>query len=404
MVNKIPNSPIVTPIIYCLNSTPTQVSAVNSNTDTLVWYNSATGGVGSRVAPTVNTSTIGTVSYYVSQINNNGCESSRSKLDVTITNPPTKPTITAAGSTSFCTGGSVVLNSSSSSGNQWYKDGLLISNATLASFTASTSGKYSVRVLHSGGCIVASDEIQVLSDVSTSLTIPMVNNITSDSTICFKDSLVLKSSTFYDKYLWSNGDTTSSTVIRNSAKVSLRGRLNGSTCFSLPSAIATGVKNSNIIPEISSQLNSLISTNSNNYKWFKNNLIVPGVTSNVLFNPSVGVYRVETSLDKFCWDASQDFMIITNNQPLLTDTVQLTVFPNPSSGIFNVVADFEKITNVVTKVTVVDINGVLVYQSQRLLFFSKKIMLPVNVGTRKGVFGVHMDINGTVKSIVVVVN
>jgi len=404
MVNKIPNSPIVTPVVYCLNSTPTQVSAVNSNTDTLVWYNSATGGVGSRVAPIVNTSTIGTVSYYVSQINNNGCESSRSKLDVTITNPPTKPTITAAGSTSFCTGGSVVLNSSSSSGNQWYKDGLLISNATLASFTASTSGKYSVRVLHSGGCIVASDEIQVLSDVSTSLTIPIVNNITSDSTICFKDSLVLKSSTFYDKYLWSNGDTTSSTVIRNSAKVSLRGRLNGSTCFSLPSAIATGVKNSNIIPEISLQLNSLISTNSNNYKWFKNNLIVPGVTANVLFNPSVGVYRVETSLDKFCWDASQDFMVITNNQPLLTDTVQLTVFPNPSSGIFNVVADFEKITNVVTKVTVVDINGVLVYQSQRLLFFSKKIMLPVNVGTRKGVFGVHMDINGTVKSIVVVVN
>jgi hypothetical protein len=52
----------------------------------------------------------------------------------------------------------------------------------------------------------------------------------------------------------------------------------------------------------------------------------------------------------------------------------------------------------------VDINGVLVYQSQRLLFFSKKIMLPVNLGTRKGVFGVHMDINGKVKSIVVVVN
>jgi hypothetical protein len=249
-----------------------------------------------------------------------------------------------------------------------------------------------------------SDDTQVSSDVSTSLTVPVINSMNFDSTICFKDSLVLRSSTFYDKYLWSNGDTTSSTVIRNSAKVSLRGRYNGSTCFSLPSATATAVKNLNVIPEISSQLNSLVSTNSNNYKWFKNNLIVPGVTANVLFNPSIGVYRVETSLDKFCWDASPDFMIITNNQPLVTDTVQLTVFPNPSSGIFNVVADFEKVTNVVTKVTVVDINGVMVYQSQRLLFFSNKIMLPVNLGTRKGVFGVHMDINGTVKSIVVVVN
>jgi fibronectin type 3 domain-containing protein len=400
-----PSAPLVSPIAICVGSSSTALNATSSAGNSLLWYgNSATGGTGSSVAPIPSTSAIGIVSYYVSQINNSGCESPRSKLDVTITNPPAKPTISAAGSTSFCTGGNVVLNSSSGSGNQWYKDGQIINGANLASYTASISGKYSVGVTSSGDCVVMSDDTQVSSDVSTSLTVPVINSMNFDSTICFKDSLVLRSSTFYDKYLWSNGDTTSSTVIRNSAKVSLRGRYNGSTCFSLPSVTATAVKNLNVIPEISSQLNSLVSTNSNNYKWFKNNLIVPGVTANVLFNPSIGVYRVETSLDKFCWDASPDFMIITNNQPIVTDTVQLTVFPNPSSGIFNVVADFEKVTNVVTKVTVVDINGVMVYQSQRLLFFSNKIMLPVNLGTRKGVFGVHMDINGIVKSIVVVVN
>lgn len=404
MVNKIPNAPIVTPVVYCLNSPPMQVSAANSSTDTLIWYSSATGGIGSRVAPTPSTSAIGTTSYFVSQINTNGCESPRSKLDITVANPPSKPVISANGSTSFCTGGSVVLSSSYSSGNQWYKDGQIINGASLASYTATLSGKYSVRVASSVNCIVTSDETQVLSDVSTSLSVPVIVGISSDSTICFKDSLVLKSSTFYDKYLWSNGDTTSTTVVKNSSKVSLRGALNGSTCYSLPSATITGVRNLNVLPQITSQANSLIATNSNNYKWFKNNLLVPGVTANVLFNPSVGVYRVETSLDKFCWDASDDHMIITNNLPLLTDTVHLSVFPNPSSGIFNVVADFEKTTNVITKVTVVDINGVVVYQSQRLLFFSKKIMLPVNLGTRKGVFGVHMDINGKVKSIVVVVN
>lgn len=403
-----PNSNISKPEIVTSNATGIICEGdsiiLSSSIDAAKYqWNYAGAPITNQKSKVIKTNLAG--AYSLTVINNFGC-SATSDLQLVMVNknPPAKPTITAAGSTSFCTGGSVVLNSSSNSGNQWYKDGLMISNATLASYTASASGKYSVRVLHSGGCIVASDEIQILSDVSTSLAIPIVNNFTSDSTICFKDSLVLKSSTFYDKYLWSNGDTTSTTVIRNSAKVSLRGRLNGSTCFSLPSATATAVKNSNAIPEISSQLNSLVSTSSNNYKWFKNNLIVPGITANVLFNPTVGVYRVETSLDQFCWDASRDFMVITNNQPLVTDTVQLTVFPNPSSGIFNVVADFEKVTNVVTKVTVVDINGVLVYQSQRLLFFSKKIMLPVNLGTRKGVFGVHMDINGKVKSIVVVVN
>ena len=404
MVNKIPSGPIVTPVVYCLNSPPTQVSASNSNTDSLLWYSSATGGIGSRVAPTPNTTAIGTISFFVSQINKNGCESPRSKLDITVANPPSKPVISASGSTSFCTGGSVVLNSSYSSGNQWYKDGQIINGASLASYTATLSGKYSVRVVSSVNCVVTSDETQVFSDVSTSLSVPVIVGISSDSTICFKDSLIVKSSTFYNKYLWSNGDTTSTTTIKNSSKISLRGALTGSTCYSLPSATITGVRNLNVLPQITSQANSLIATNSNNYKWFKNNLLVSGVTANVLFNPSVGVYRVETSLDKFCWDASDDHMIITNNLPLLTDTVHLSVFPNPSSGIFNVVADFEKTTNVITKVTVVDINGAVIYQSQRLLFFSKKIMLPVNLGTRKGVFGVHMDINGTVKSIVVVVN
>jgi hypothetical protein len=404
-VTAIPSAPVVSPNTFCVGSTAAALIATNSPGNSLIWYgNLASGVTGSSVAPTPSTSVAGTFDYYVSQINNNGCESSKSKLTVSVTNPPTKPTITAAGSTSFCIGGNVVLNSSSISGNQWYRDGQIINGATSASYIAISSGKYSVRVTSSGNCVVTSDETQVLSDVSTSLSVPVINGIYSDSTICFKDSLILKSSNYYDKYLWSNGDTTATTIIRSSGKVTLRGALAGSSCYSLPSAEATGIKNLNLKPEITSNANTLIATNSNNYKWFRNNIIVRGVTSNSLFNPSIGVYRVETSLDKFCWDTSPDFMIVTNNLPIVNDTVQLSVFPNPSSGIFNVVADFEKTTNVVTNIKVVDINGVLIYQSQRLLFFSKKIMLPVDLGSRKGVFGVHMDINGKVKSILVVVN
>lgn len=403
MVNKMPNAPIVNSITYCQGSNATQLSANSSNTDTLVWYSVPMGGIGTRVAPTPNTSVIGTTSYYVSQINSSGCESARSKIDVVVTAPPARPTISTSGSTSFCTGGSVTLQSSANTGNQWFKNGQIIPNATSSSYTAVSSGKYSLSVTYTSGCTVFSDEIQVLSDVSNSTAIPVINGINTDSTICFRDSLLLRSTNQYDRYLWSNGDTTSSTIVKNSDNVTLRAAFNGSSCFSLPSSIISGKKNLNISPVISQQGTNLIATNSNNFKWFRNNTIVPGVTAATLNNPAVGVYRVETSLDNYCWDVSPDYMVITNSS-LMSDTVRISVYPNPSSGVFNVVADFQRITNVITKLTVVDVNGKVVYQSQRLVFFSNKIILPVSLANAKGLYGVNMDINGTVKSVIVVVD
>ena len=53
------------------------------------------------------------------------------------------PTITAT-SNSFCPGGSMVLASSASSGNQWFKDGVAITGANEPTYAASTIGNYTV--------------------------------------------------------------------------------------------------------------------------------------------------------------------------------------------------------------------------------------------------------------------
>ena len=65
--------------------------------------------------------------------------------------PPSTPSITPGGPTTFCTGGSVDLSSSSASGNQWYKDGVAIGGATSNIYTATVSGSYTV-IVTSGGC------------------------------------------------------------------------------------------------------------------------------------------------------------------------------------------------------------------------------------------------------------
>ncbi len=87
-VNALPAAPVVTtPVNYCQNTAATALTATGN---TLLWYNTATGGTGSSTAPLPSTSTPGTVSYYVSQSNSCG-EGTRAKIDV-ITNPtPSAP-------------------------------------------------------------------------------------------------------------------------------------------------------------------------------------------------------------------------------------------------------------------------------------------------------------------------
>jgi len=62
-------------------------------------------------------------------------------------------TITPAGPTAFCPGGSVILNAAPTGGGytyQWKFNGILIPGATLASYTASAAGSYNVNVTNSG--------------------------------------------------------------------------------------------------------------------------------------------------------------------------------------------------------------------------------------------------------------
>jgi large repetitive protein len=90
-VNALPAAPIVIlPIIYCQNAVSFALSAVGTN---LLWYTVATGGTGSTIAPTPSTTTVGTITYYVSQTVN-GCEGPRAISVVTVNAIPAAPIVT----------------------------------------------------------------------------------------------------------------------------------------------------------------------------------------------------------------------------------------------------------------------------------------------------------------------
>lgn len=61
------------------------------------------------------------------------------------------PTINSGGTTVFCSGGSLLLTSSLADSYQWYKDGVLISEATEQTYSVTTNGVYRVAVNYGEG-------------------------------------------------------------------------------------------------------------------------------------------------------------------------------------------------------------------------------------------------------------
>ena len=79
-VNPRPAVPTVNAVHYCQDVAATVLTATGTG---IRWYPTATGGVGSTVAPTPSTATAGITNYYVTQTVG-GCESPRVILQVTI--------------------------------------------------------------------------------------------------------------------------------------------------------------------------------------------------------------------------------------------------------------------------------------------------------------------------------
>jgi hypothetical protein len=204
---------VATPVVattsytYCQGATATSLSATALTANTLRWYTQPTGGTYTTTAPVPSTTTAGTYTYYVSQANTNNDESMRAAITVTVNALPATPVITASGSTTFCTGGSVDLTSSANSGNVWSN------NATTATITVNATGNYSVTVTDANGC----------SSVSTPISVNVSNaptpTISATSTQACSGDVVTVTSSAADSYLWSTGDTTQSIEVTNTAAV-----------------------------------------------------------------------------------------------------------------------------------------------------------------------------------------
>lgn len=100
-------------------------------------------------------------SYAVRVGNSANCFTESIAVSITAVPKPAKPNVLFVGDTELCDGEQIMLTSSASSNNQWYKDGAAISGATGQNIVVSTTGSFTVEVSSLTNCSTSSDTVQV---------------------------------------------------------------------------------------------------------------------------------------------------------------------------------------------------------------------------------------------------
>lgn len=165
-VNPKPSTPVVTsPVNYCHNDPATPLTASVSPGHELLWFTTATGGTGNNVLPTPQTSTVGTVTYYIEQENTTThCKSNRAAIVVNVSFIPVVTGSTPFNPTNCATATGQIklkgLNASTAYSVRYTKNGGAPTTVTLTAnasgeidITGLTSGTYSNIVVINNGCV-----------------------------------------------------------------------------------------------------------------------------------------------------------------------------------------------------------------------------------------------------------
>jgi len=260
-----------------------------------VWYRD-----GSVISGATNGSYTATqAGAYTVRVISGACYTNSSAITVSITTSGTA-SITPVGSTSFCTGGNVVLNASTGSSYQWKKDGNAISGATSSSYTATTSGTYTVTVSN-GSCSATSSGVSVSASSGPSANITAPNG----TTFCSGGSAILNATTGTGfQYVWyRNGNAISGATNSNYTATQAGAytvRVISGTCYTNSSAISIEVSTSItavITPNGPTTFCTggsvvLNATSDGTHVWQFNGQAIPGATSSSYTATQQGSYKV----------------------------------------------------------------------------------------------------------------
>jgi gliding motility-associated-like protein len=170
-ITGLPPAPIVNPssFTYCQLDPSHALTANGSN---LLWYTSASGGIGSNASPIPSTLNVGTISYFVSQSLSCG-ESPRAEITVTTNPTPLTPQVTSP--VVYCQGVNSSILTANGNNLLWYdvnSGGIGSSTAPTPSTISTGNTSYFVSAT-TGSC--EGPRAEIIVTVNITPTAPLVN-------------------------------------------------------------------------------------------------------------------------------------------------------------------------------------------------------------------------------------
>lgn len=209
-----------------------------------------------------------------------------------------------------------------------------------------------------------------------------VSSALVDTGICAGASITLTSPrTGADLYAWSTTQTGSSITVSPAATAIywVEATYNSSGTVFRDSFT---VKVETIATAPSIRLDSTFITSTSctgcKVKWYRNNIFLK-ITPDTLYFPLEGVYYAQLSLGSFCWSLPSAYLYVRNDRDTSRLDIKTFLFPNPSTGYFNIDLQFPRMLSSVIKVTVVSSGGTLLYKSEPFIYRTGSTRIPVRL-------------------------
>ncbi|MBL4586690.1 MAG: T9SS type A sorting domain-containing protein, partial [Flavobacteriales bacterium] len=255
------------------------------------------------------------------------------------------------GPVEICNGDSIELSASGTFASYDWNPG----TGNMSSIYVTESGDYTVTVEDpNNGCTATSDAVSVIVNTSELPTIVASGPVE----FCDGESVSLSVEPGpYNSYLWTSGSTTPSIVVTNEG------------CYGVTVLDVNGCLDSTLLgdplcvtvwdpqPSVESQGDNLVVTNGpfQSYQWYFNGLPIPGGAQANYLALESGNYYVEVTDNNGCSGTSFNIEHTISGITDLNLLYDISLYPNPTNGIFTLEIDFGK--NVDATLTLSDVAG-----------------------------------------------
>ncbi len=304
---------------------------LNANTGTGLTYQWQIGGATISGATQASYTANAAGSYTVVVSNSGACTATSTATVVTVNAAPVS-TIIPNGPTTFCVGGTVLLQASTGNGYtyQWLNGGSTIPGVVNSVFNVNTSGSYTVTVTDQNSCSATSSAINV-----TVAGVQAAVSYTGQPAICDGAALELTANLGFGlTYQWQNNGASISGAVQDTYSATTAGNYSvvvtdPNNCISTSSPLTVSVGTTPAVPTVTpdgattfcqgDDLNLIYSPQGGlTYAWQTENGPISGGTQGSLAVTQSGTYTLQAVNASNCAASSEAVVVIVNPLPVVS--------------------------------------------------------------------------------------